>query len=253
MRLTTKDIVSIIVTMVMVMTSVVYSYFVGVNVGQRANGTHDDVPHRSFHQAVQYDIAGEVNPVGDVYKMHPTVFPGAEAYSGGLLCTVGAVGEDFIITAGHCANGAIEVNGHLFDVVDVQFESLGEADWAVAVPTDDAHMANVVDVDGEFMSIGDIVEPEVDMEVCTPGVTTGWVCGTITKVEGDVFHTTMCVRKGDSGSVIITPDGAMVGIVSGAYINGGHQKCVDGYNNHRGDSSSFATSLSSIDSPGVSW
>lgn len=255
--ITIRDAVIILSSMVVVTIVVIISYVFGTHNGQKATGFHDEVPKRDFHQALQYDLKhpDQALPMSKIHT-DPSVFPGAELTSGSSLCTVGAVGDDFIITAGHCTNkgDTINVNGNVFDVVDMVDTDTVSADWAVGIPKDgDVDMTNAISVDDSFLSIGGVVEPVEGMEVCANGVTTGWVCGEVSAVYGDMFDTSMCIRGGDSGSLIITPRGEMVGILAGAYIRDGHQKCVDGYNNHAGDSSSYATAIAHIDSPHVTW
>lgn len=243
-----RDAAIVSTTAILVSLSIVFAYVIGIHQGQKATGFHDVVPTRDFHQAVHYDLGYEPPPVTDVVVPHPHVFPGAEVVTETSVCTVGAVVDNSIIIAGHCTEigDVVSVGSNTFTVVSIYFENLFGPDWAIATSTGDVNMANAMPADDVFMKIQGVTSPEEGMKVCALGSTTGWVCGKISTVDKDIFHMTMCVRHGDSGSLVITPDGKMVGIVNGAYLSNGHHTCVDGYNNHNGNNGSYATSLDYI-------
>ncbi|WP_282780244.1 MULTISPECIES: hypothetical protein [unclassified Nocardia] len=146
----------------------------------------------------------------------------------GFQCTVGLTGfvgkARYAVTAGHCRRPGV--------VTDADGNPIG---WYESYRPDRGltlgfGLIRLYEGVGVSASMGAFGLSSIDMDprrgqqVCKIGASTGWNCGTITKVEDGVIYTTrdLWFEHGDSGGVVYrqTSDGhaAFVGIAM-AYVN----------------------------------
>lgn len=146
----------------------------------------------------------------------------------GFQCTVGLTGfvgaARYAVTAGHCRRPGV--------VTDDKGNPIG---WYESYQPDQGltlgfALIRLYEGVGVSASMGSFGLSSVEMNprrgqrVCKIGATTGWNCGTVTKVEEGVIYTTrdLWFEHGDSGGVVYrhTADGhaAFVGIAM-AYVN----------------------------------
>lgn len=220
------------------------------------------VPRRSFEDAVKYDVGAAVTPTvaaewRGMWGTTPGMIrPGTAVYSGRAEggCTMSrptAVGDKwYVLTAGHCVrnnevglvrnyvapftyelgdSGTTYTKGGL----DVGYYEVPESLYPDLDP-----FAVGRDHDNEssgwiHMNREVAVEPEVGDTVCMAGTTSGWVCGSVTEVDDELFGANLCARGGDSGAPLYTLDGGFVGILNSSIVDSeGNIRCLNnGYSN----------------------
>lgn len=165
-------------------------------------------------QAMDY-VASTTPTKGNDASIHP----GEEiTLSNGKTCTVGAVTQRgdtlHILTSGHCGDKGDTINAGGFTLVVQQSinNGIGKQDTLHAMGFGVG--VNTMPVTGGEIKVKGSSRPKVGQFVCSLGSTSGWKCGKVTLVEGTSFSTDFCVKPGDSGSPVITEDGALLGIVS---------------------------------------
>ncbi|MCI9889973.1 hypothetical protein JT358_16190 [Micrococcales bacterium 31B] len=153
-----------------------------------------------------------------------------------------AQGQNFWLTAGHCAQDGMAATMNTFinttvgpkigDLKWYQFGSknMNSSNWPGTAPNADISAYSVVP-DSGFMptpqvntygaggvTVDGVVNPTVGMPVCRSGLTTGWQCGQIKATDQqplvtldvlpdsrpvDAFDMTMCSLPGDSGGPVM--------------------------------------------------
>lgn len=220
------------------------------------------VPRRSFEDAVKYDVGAAVTPTvaaelrGMWGNTPGMIRPGGAVYSGKLEggCTMSrptAVGDKwYVLTAGHCvrnnevgmvrnyvapfvydlgASGTTYTQGGLdvgyYEVPESLYPDLDP--FAVGRDHDDEDSGWI------HMNREVAVEPEVGDTVCMAGKTSGWVCGSVTEVDDELFGANLCARGGDSGAPLYTLEGGFVGILNSSIVDPeGNLRCLNnGYSN----------------------
>ena len=177
-------------------------------------------------QAMDY-VASTTPTKGNDASIHP----GEEiTLSSGNSCTVGAVtqkgGMLHILTAGHCGDegDVIAAGGFTLRVVQSINNGIGKQDTLHAMGQGVG--TNTMPVTGGKIRVKGASRPKVGQVVCSLGANSGWKCGKVTMVEGVSFATDFCVYPGDSGSPVITEEGALLGIVSaGIHAKSTTKKC----------------------------
>ncbi|AOW92700.1 hypothetical protein BFN03_08295 [Rhodococcus sp. WMMA185] len=141
-------------------------------------------------------------------------------------CTVAFIAttpsnQPVAVTAGHCAPSGTRayIGGVLIGKTDKssleERDEWGplEPDWAMITLNENAQAVAASDK----VSPSSVGKARVGDRVCSDGVKTGWQCGRVTAVTGDMIWHNVHREPGDSGSPIIrTSDDAALGIYSGS-------------------------------------
>lgn len=161
------------------------------------------------------------------------VYPGMPISQGGLSCTLGFVDPQrrVGITAGHCFRGAGDVHDETGAVIGQKvlvhdnrppegpvYDDEHTIDYE-AIKFGDSTELNDILANGQRLERDDSVVPDIGMQVCHTGITTGDACGSITRLGNGWFRFDgPVIAKGDSGGPVYTRVNdrtVMLGIIRG--------------------------------------
>lgn len=220
----------------------------GVDV--RTNAVKVTVPASATDAATTEFVAAakKAGATVETTKATPTLTAnvlGGQEYTidGSYLCSVGfgatdSSGDDVIVTAGHCTEGASSFgyNGStLGTLLDTSFP--GDDYGAIQVSASHTAVGAVDNYSGGQVAVKGSTAAAVGATVCKSGRTTDWTCGAIVSKnqsvnygDGDVVsgltEHSACVEQGDSGGSNLSGSQAQ-GLTSGAalYQSGGSIVC----------------------------
>lgn len=177
----------------------------------------NELPHRSLATAMSEDLNAHATESTGRRKMiqgAPAKLLVSQEDGNVTRCTGGFVvdfkGAPHLVTAGHCANSIdATVRGTGFSRIVRDHDGRAIPRDYGLIPTS-ADNTTIATGDGTKRITG-VIAPEVGMEVCSYGATTGWRCGVVTRVKDYGFASTLNSRHGDSGGIVVSGD-KVVGI-----------------------------------------
>lgn len=172
----------------------------------------DEVQEPIDHSVVQLRILREDPPTATPTRYKKQVLPmGRGICSGAFIDDMGD-----IITAGHCAQDAVQIDVITYDNRMYQ---------AVVVATSAVHDLALLHIDRlntpHFSPAKEVIQGEKIFVLGSPLAITGALTtGIVSKVNGDIIFLDCGVLPGNSGSAVFDENGNLVGVVNAGLIVG---------------------------------